>query len=310
LAVFITGGYGHIGSWIAYLFAKQGKDVILYDIKKVKLDYLDEVKDRIKFVQGDVKDFTRLSASFQKYSKKIEGIIHTAGVMGEFVNLNPYYSVKLNVIGTLNILEIARIFNINKIIYTSTGAIYDQSEKVATEESKINPPDLYAATKLSSEHIGIQYGKTFGIDFRVGRLYFVYGPGKLPSDFTYIYKMVFGILEGIEGMKNINGGDQKFDFTYVEDAARGIVLLYEKENPKENIFNIATGKSHSIREVIDIAIKYSHYSGKIKIRGGKLIKRTETLNIQKIEKETGYKPLYSLEEGIKKYSHWISRNIV
>jgi nucleoside-diphosphate-sugar epimerase len=304
----ITGGNGHIGSWIAYLLAKQNKESIIYDIKETALpDYLESVKHKITFIQGDVLDFARLTAVVKELRNKIEGIIHTVAIMGEFVPLNPHFNIKLNINGMLNILEIARIYDIKKVIYTSTGAVYGEIERMATEENLVNPPDLYAASKVSAEFIGRRYESTFGIDFRIARVYFIYGPGKLPSHFTKLHQLAFGALEGLKGLKSAMGGEQKIDFTYVEDAARGIILLSEKEDLKKKIFNIATGIPSKIEDVIRLTKQYSHFPHQVEVGKGQLMKRCEALDISRASKELGYQPRYDIEEGIRNYSNWIKK---
>jgi len=307
MAFLITGGNGHIGSWIAYLLAKENKESIVYDIKDEHQDYLETVKNKITFIQGDVLDFARLTDIVKQNRNRIEGIIHTVAIMGEFVSLNPYYNIKLNVNGMLNILEISRIFGIKKVIYTSTGAVYGEIEGVAVEENQVNPPDLYAASKVSAEFIGQRYEDKYGIDFRIARVYFVYGPGKLPSKFIRLYQLAFGALEGLKGLKSTTGGEQRIDFTHVEDAARGIILLAEKQVLERKIFNIATGTPSKIEDVVQLAKQYSHFDYDVEIGKGKLMKRCEALDISKAIDELGYQPKYNVEEGIKNYSNWIKK---
>ena len=109
MSVLVTGGNGHIGSWISYLLARKGKRVIIYDSNKNYPQYLlQELKEQLIFVHGDILDLPRLVTTFKKYENDIEGIIHTIAIMGESVQINPYQNIKLNIIGLLNILETAR----------------------------------------------------------------------------------------------------------------------------------------------------------------------------------------------------------
>jgi len=305
MSVFITGGYGHIGSWIAYLFAQSNQDVIIYDINSKCPEYLENYKEKINFIQGDVLDFAKLTKVIKEYQHDIEGIIHTSAIMAEFVPKNPYYNTMLNVTGLLNILELSRIFEIKKIVFTSTGAVYGKQSGKAKEESGINPQDLYAASKASAEFIGIQYANTFQTDFRIGRLYFVYGPGKMPSTFFTLYQLTFGILEGLKGLTSDKGSDQLLDFTYILDAAQGIYLLFKKENPKHRIYNFSSGKIYKVEEVVKLCRKYTHFSGDIFLGKGVLMDRVEGLDITRAEKDLGYQPAYGIEEGVRLYSEWI-----
>lgn len=308
MAVFITGGYGHIASWTALLLARQGQKVILYDTCRRALDYLDEVAEHISFVKGDVLDLAGLRAALEQHQTTLDGIIHTVGVMGELVLLDPHYYVTLNIMGLANVLELARVLGIKKVLYTSTGAVYGAVEGVADETQNPNPTDLYASTKISAEYLGIQYGQAFGIDFRIARLFFVYGPGKYPSQFIKLYKIAFGALEGIKDLKMDKGSDQKLDFTYVEDAARGVALLFNTKNPRHNIFNIATGQAHSVGEVLELAKQYTHFPVPVEIGPGELMRRCEALDIRRAVSELNYKPQTGLQQGIKRYADWLRDN--
>ncbi len=309
MAIFITGGYGHIGSWTALLLARQGQDIIVYDTNDDTPDCLIEIANRITFIKGDVLNFAALREAFEHHHTNIDGVVHTVATMGEFVEIDPHQNINLNVMGLVNVLELARVFEIEKVLYTSTGAVYGVVDGLPTESLPLYPTDLYASTKTSAEHIGIQYAQTFGMDFRVARLYFVYGPGKLPSRFIKLYKIAFGALEGLEGLNMDKGADQKLDFTYVEDAARGIALLFNAENLRHKVFNIATGQAHSVGEVVELAKKYTHSSVPVHVGPGELMRRSEALDIGRAAAELDYEPKVGLEEGIKRYADWLKTTL-
>lgn len=310
MAVFITGGHGHIASWTAYFLAQEGEHVILYDVNPVGPDYLYEVPKDITFIKGDVMDFPHLTDVFKRYKNEVDGIIHTVGIMGEMVIENPYGNVKLNIGGTLNMLEIARLFEISKVVYTSTGAVYGEVAGIVSEDKyPSNPSDLYGATKASCEFLGQQYANTFGLDFRIGRLYFCYGPGKFPSRFIRLYRMAFGALEGLKDLRMDKGANQKLDFTYIEDAARGIALLYQAKDLRHKTFNIATGIPNSVGKVAKLAQKYSRFPVTVELGPGELMQRCEALDISRAREELGFEPRYSLEEGIQRYADWLEKEL-
>ena len=310
MATLITGGHGHIGSWTAYLLAKEGERVIIYDTQPIPPDYLSEVSENITFIGGDVMDFPGLTQLFRQHGDEIDGIIHTVALMGEFVPENPHRNVNLNIGGLLNVLELARIFGIEKVLYTSTGAVYGAAKGTASEDKNPpNPSDLYGATKVSCEYLGGQYENTFGLDFRIARIYFVYGPGKLPSRFISLYKVAFGALEGLKELRLERGGDQKLDFTYVEDVARGVVLLYKATDLRHKIFNIATGVGNTVRKVAELAQGSTHFPVTVEIGPGKMMPRCEALDIKRAMEELGYRPNYSLQEGVKLYADWLGKMV-
>jgi nucleoside-diphosphate-sugar epimerase len=157
----------------------------------------------------------------------------------------------------LNILEVSRIFKIKKVVFTSSGAVYGNAEAPSEENTGIEPTTLYGATKAAGELLGLQYAHHWGIDFRCARLYYLYGPPARPSSYPAVIKVLFGPLEGLDHMKLEVGGDQRADFTYVKDAARGVLLLYEAGKLKHRVFNITGGKAYKFSEVLDTVKKHS-----------------------------------------------------
>lgn len=159
MAIFITGGYGHIGSWTALLLARQGQDIIVYDTNDDAPDCLIEVANRITFIKGDVLNFAALREVFEHHHTNIDGVVHTVATMGEFVEIDPRQNISLNVMGLVNVLELARVFEIEKVLYTSTGAVYGVVDGLPTESLPLYPTDLYASTKTSAEHMAFNMRK-------------------------------------------------------------------------------------------------------------------------------------------------------
>lgn len=310
MAVLITGGYGQLGSWLAYQFASQGKEVIALDTIDKSLDYLKEVKSGITFIRADVLNFSKLVEIFIQYKGKIEGVIHTVAMTADpsFYG-NPYHGLDLNLRGTINMLELARLFKVKKFLYVSSGAVYGEVKDNPSEITHpLNPGDLYGASKAASELIGKQYENHFGLDFRIARPYFFFGPGRLPSEQTQLFKSLLGPLESLPNLKLEKGADQRLGFTYVEDIARGTYLLYQAENPRYKTVNICSEEPVSFLEMVRLAQKYSDKPTSVKIGPGKLFPRGETLDISIAKKELGFHPRYSVEEGIKKYARWVREN--
>ena len=306
MAVLITGGHGHIGSYAARHLVGEGEDVILLDTNPAPPDCLQDIQDQLTFVRGSVMDYPHLADIFKRYRDRIDGIIHTVGIMGELVLENPYGNVQLNIGGTQNILEIARQFEIPKVVYTSTGAVYGAAVGHAVEGTyPVNPSDLYGATKAACEFLGRQYAAAFGFDFRISRVYFCYGPGKRPSGFIRLYRLAFGALEGLEDLKMDKGADQKLDFVFIEDAGRGTALLYAADKPAHSTYNIATGVATTVGQVAELARQYSRFEVDVELGRGMLMQRCEALDITRARRELGYEPQFDVETGIQRYAAWM-----
>ena len=309
--ILITGGNGLLGSWVSYYLAQEGKDVVSFDLKPRSFDYLEEYRDHIFFQRGDVLDWSSLVGVFQSYKDEIEGIIHTPAVMASPRYWdNPYPSTLLNVVGTLNLLELARLYKVPKFLYISSGAIYGETKDCPGELTHHpNPSDLYGASKAGAEFLTLQYGNHYGIDVRIVRPYFFFGPGYLPSEMTPVFRTLLGSLEGLKDLYLEKGGDQRLGFTYVKDTAWGTILAYKKENPAHRIFNIATDEITSFPDLAKLAQKYSDEPREAVLGPGKLFPRGETLDISLAKKELGFSPRYRMEEAVAEYATWIKKKI-
>ncbi len=323
MAVLITGGYGLLGSWLAREFAQAGDRVLLLDVAQRRIDYLEEVRDRITFLPASVLDFPRLAAIFQDRAgdragaaprgsagERIEGIIHTVAVMAtpEFW-ANPHAGVTVNVLGTLNMLEAARLFGVPKLLYVSSGAVYGELDTSPGELSHpMNPSDLYGAAKAAAEYIGRQYADQYGLDWRCARPYFFFGPGKLPSELPYLFRNLLGPLEGLEGLRLEKGADQRLGFTCVKDVARGVYLLYAAERPAQRTVNLSSEVPVAFPEMVRLARKYSARPTEVQLGPGRLFRRAETLDISIARETLGFTPRYTVEEGMREYAAWVEKN--
>jgi nucleoside-diphosphate-sugar epimerase len=305
MKVLVTGGMGHIGSWVCHTLAQKGKGVLAVGRSRRPLDYLEGLEDRIDFRKADVLDYAAIWRLFKEYRDQIEGIIHIAGLMGgpQFAK-NPHLHVRINTMGTLELLEAARTFGINRFVYISSGAVYGQGDSVPTENDPMAPSDLYGAAKASAEFFGLQYGNEFGLDFRAVRVYFAYGPGRLPSELYPLYSAVFGGLEGNTRVNLEAGADQSIDFTYIKDIANAIVLVYEAQALKHRQYNISSGTYYRIPELIDIVGRYGA-AVETEIGPGRIMPRGPSIDSSRLREELNFAPQYTFEEGVREYAEWI-----
>jgi nucleoside-diphosphate-sugar epimerase len=316
--VFITGGAGFIGAHIIRKFINNGDKVIIYDAFKQYLtinpsennfDLRQRLKDiwkDITVIRGDTlnKDFLRRSL----VEIKPDIIIHTASLpLASEAIEHTEEALDSILMSTFNILEIMRDFTHKcRLVHLSSSMVYgDFCTDEIDEDHPKDPKDIYGAFKLATEIIVRAFGKRHNIDYSIVRPSAVYGP--YDANKRVLYKFVRNALNGkpisIEG-----DGSLKLDFTYVEDAAEAIYKIALCSNCSGKAYNITRGEARSLKEAVEIILKYIPET---KIEHKPLpayIPKRGTLNIDRVMKDTGYKPEFSLEEGLKNYIEHLRNN--
>jgi nucleoside-diphosphate-sugar epimerase len=315
LSVLVTG-FGTVGVAVAISFADAGYDVTVFDSSpnknRVKIILGDIPEEKIKIVPGDIRDLSRLIDVMRKNS--IEGIVHTAALTLRSSPLTyPKAIFSVNTIGTFNILEAVRILDLEKVIYTSSGAIFGDLSPTRIKPIKEEEPvsltsrkSLYDVSKYSSELILSAYNRIYNIDSVTCRIQWVYGIGeKNPRD---IGKYLYTVLKG-DFLTEESGGDITADYSYNMDVAEGIRLIYTTRKNISRIYNLSSGQIWKLGKVVDMINKMG--PGKIEIGPGvggrfsylKDSIRSAPFDIAKAKK-LGYNPR-SMKEALKDYSDWI-----
>lgn len=314
MSVLITGGMGHVGSWVARELARMGRKVIICDaaaghFDRVAPDYLREVRENLVLESVDILDFHTMFETVHRHAGDLEGIIHgVALIAGPTFQQRPYRNISVNTLGTLNVFEICRILGVPKVVNLSSGAVYGDAPGHQTEDTPYKATDLYGATKISGELFGLQYADTYGLDVRNARLYFVYGPGKLPSHMHLVYQALFGPLEGIFDVEAPNGADQATDWTHVRDTARGVASTFLKDKVASRNFNISSGVAVSHREIVRAVAEVIGRESNVKLGPGPFVVRGAPLDISRAREELGFEPEFTdIRAGIRDYRDWLQR---
>mgnify|MGYP003968701443 FL=1 len=291
----ITGGAGFIGSHIAKQLVNTGHNVTILDnLSNGKKKNVTTIMDKIKFVNGDIRDFNLLKNTL----KNTDGVFHQAAlasVQESFVKEQEYRDV--NVGGTENILKLAKEFNF-KVVYASSSSIYGNPEKIPIKESnQKNPINPYAITKLDDESLAIKYAQ-MGVRV-IGLRYFnVFGKGQ-SKEYAGVLKL---FLEKIrDGLPpKINGDGLQFrDFVYVEDVVNANIMSMNS-NINHEFFNVGTNTSITILDLAKSIIKSSGLDIE-PIFGPALegdVQKT-IANIDLIKDKIGWKPTVFLEKWIE-----------
>ncbi len=333
----VTGGAGFIGSHLVEKLLKDGNRVINvdnfnefynYSIKvknvldstgKIQKNDEDEIKveelqDLKKLVDSgnytlEIVDITNMEILEEVFQRnKIDIVIHLAAIAGVRPSIEkPLLYEKVNIRGTMNILELMNKYNIKKFVCASSSSVYGNNEKVPFSEKDnvdraISP---YAATKKSCEVIGHSYHHLYNIDTIMLRFFTVYGPRQRPD--LAIHKFTKAITEEKE-MPFYGDGTTQRDYTYIDDIIDGILksIVYLEEN--ENIYeiiNLGESETVSLRKMVETLEKEIGKKAvlkKLSMQPGD-VNRTFA-DISKAKELIGYDPKTKFEEGIKKFVNW------
>lgn len=309
--IFITGGAGFIGTKIVELYSDNNEILIFDNLKRNSIINTDLLKNQnVRLIEGDILDFEKLKKVVSDFKPEI--VIHLAAIAGiDTVIENPVMTMKVNMIGTYNILEsiIDQIANIEKFIDFSTSEVFGSYAYKVDELSTTNLAPVgearwtYSVSKLAGEHFTHAYYKEYGLKIVTVRPFNVYGPGQIGEG--AIHNFV------VKAIKNediiIHGdGDQIRAWCYIDDFIEGISLCIEKEEAIGHTFNI--GDPRSTLTILTLAklIKQIANSKSNIVHVPKNYSDVELRipNIDKARKILGYTPKVDLDEGILKTINW------
>jgi UDP-glucuronate 4-epimerase len=313
--ILITGVAGFIGFHLARKLLEKGDSEII-GIDNLNDYYSVLLKNkRISILEGyggfrfEKKDFSSWGDMLD-LSKKYDFdlIIHLGAQAGVRHSLSdPWRYILYNDMGTLNIFELARKKNIDKVIYASSSSVYGGNEKIPySEEDRTDSPiSLYAATKKSNELLAHSYSHIYGINSIGLRFFTVYGEYGRPD--MAFWKFTRNILLD-EPIDVYNYGKMMRDFTYVDDITDGISACIDKDLEYE-IFNLGNGNPVNLEHAIELIEKYTGKKAERNYMGMQPgdIERTWA-DISKAEKLLGYHPKTSIEIGLKRFVDWFKEN--
>ena len=234
-----------------------------------------------------------------KLKNNFSKIIHMAALSDvDYCNNNPVKCYEVNVDGTKKMLELARKKDA-EFIFLSSSHIYGNSKKKSLAETESNSPlSHYASSKKISEILCETYSLTYGLDIRVARIFSVYGPNSSKSN------LIFNIINQVKYNSQITLGNTtpKRDFIFIDDLISGLLNIVNSKKKGFNVYNLGTGKSTSISDLVDLILKFSNKKMSIKSKKNK-IRQNDVLNvcanISKMKFHFNWKPKISLKKGLE-----------
>lgn len=263
LPVLVTGGCGFIGSHICETLVTLGAQVtVLDDLSSGTLANIEHIKDKIRFIHASVTDRHMCLEATQGQQL----IFHLAALVSvpESVK-NPVLCHEINSSGTHNMLEAARINNVRKIVFSSSAAVYGSTESICSEDMPCNPESPYGYSKYIAELLCQQYSRVYGLETVILRYFNVYGPRQNPHNaYAGVVAKFNHQMEHDAPITIFGNGLQTRDFIHVNLVVQANLTLAMTHMPQGTIFNIATGKSMTLLQLIDqLRKQYPRYDQQI-----------------------------------------------
>ncbi len=316
MKILITGGKGFIGSKIVEILCKDGHQLTIIDNEDTygimtnnELQKLFEWRTRnwidkkIYYIKGDVLD--RLTC-LKAFSHHPDIVIHLATYpRAKIVDNDPIAGIPKVINTTTNLLWHAEKFGVKKFVYVSSSMVYGDFSDGMKEDGKTKPKNLYGEAKLTGERMVKLFSKRDNLNYNIIRPSEVYGPGDMPD------RVVHKFFQRAMNNQTItlHNGQNKVDFTYRKDAARGIVLA--ALSPVSNVsFNITAGNATSLRILAEKIIQLTNSESDIEDIGDHVLYPSRgTLDIQRAKDLLDYQPEYTLDKGLQSYYEWLQNKI-
>jgi nucleoside-diphosphate-sugar epimerase len=233
-------------------------------------------------------------------------IIHMASFPRQkVVNANPQLGSRAMSEGLLNLLENAKKHSVKKFLYISSSMVYGDFTDDVTEDAVCRPQGQYGIMKLAGEWLVRDYTRSSGMAHTIIRPSAVYGP--LDVEDRVIAKFMLTAMRG--GVLKVNGAGETLDFTYVDDAAAGIVSAALNHSTDNKTYNITKSHSRSLLDAAELAVKIVG-KGTIEVRDKDAdFPSRGALNIDAARRDFNYDPKVDVEEGFQKYYEWLNNSV-
>jgi len=301
--ILVTGGAGFIGAALVERLGRRGDKVIAFD--QHSNPALDKAMARfpdICFEPGDIVEWPHIADVMQRHQPKT--VVHCAAIVGVVNSLaSPLQTMRVNVEGSLNVLNAMRLTGARRFINVSTEEVYGPFQSpMIDEDHPCLPTKPYGISKFAVERLAADFAGAHGMEAVNLRVCWVYGATLPRPRAPKIF--IDAALEG-RPLHLPSGGDFRVDHTYIDDVVEGIVLGIDADRLSHDAYHIATGVAPSLHEIVamikdrlpdaDISIGPGNYS---------FVPNVETVrkgafDITRARDELGYSPRYPIEKGIE-----------
>lgn len=300
--VLITGGAGFIGSHVVEEFLNAGYQVTILDnLRTGDLQNILHVKDKVTFVEGDIRDADLVSSLIDSST----AVVHLAALISVPESIeNPVLAHDINVTGMHTVLDAARRQNAICFVGASSAAVYGTKAPVPTPENTTHAPNSpYGLHKSINEQYGKLFSELYGVKVRFLRFFNVYGPRqKAEGGYASVIPAFIKKIRMNEAAVINGSGEISRDFIHVRDVAKALFLVVENLSSTQgfDVYNVATGKPTSLDTLWNTLCKVSNKELEASYgeeRPGDI--KISIADITKIQTDLKYEAKISLEEGLR-----------
>ena len=312
--ILVTGGLGLIGHNVVRRLQAQGHTVSIIDTKtnydiipQEEIDHLiaqrSQGLDLTKYHCLDIVNKWTIELCFSV--DKPEIVIHMASFPRQkVVNAHPGRGSRTMSEGLLNLLDHSNTYDVRKFIYISSSMVYGDFKDDVTEDAECHPQGQYGILKLAGEWLVKDHARRTNLAYTIIRPSAVYGP--LDVEDRVISKFILNAMRGIP--LRVNGAGETLDFTYVDDAADGIVAAALSDRTDNKTYNITKSHSHSLLDAANLAVKVAG-KGEIIVGNRDLdFPSRGALNIDAARRDFGFDPKVDVAEGFQNYYNWLKND--
>jgi len=308
MKILVTGGAGFIGSHLCEKYTKEGHTVLCLDNffngNLANIRHLLNYKN-FKLINGDIRDFDTL----EKLMPGVDAICHLAAqIHVDRSIIEPKLTYDVNVLGTQNILEAARMYDVEKVVYVSSSEVYGTAEFVPmTEDHPLSAPHPYGASKIAADRMCHAYAQTYQMDIAIIRPFNAFGPRQKDTGYGGVISIFVKRVQNGAPPIVYGDGNQTRDYTYVADLVDALDLILKHTEPITSPINIGTGREVRIIDLANMIIELASPRSRIKPvfvepRPGE-VQRLLADN-SRARQLLGWTPKYSLEDGLIKLIEW------
>ena len=312
MAALVTGGTGFVGSNIVRTLAQRGHTVVCHDLVapgNLVMDYLGHWASKVTFIQGDILDREDVARAGDY---EIDKIVHAAVFTGILPNIESdqgHSIAEINVMGTTNLLELARRVRPERFLYVSSVSVYGDGrdpDDVLHEDDRLYPRTLYALTKYASELLTRRYGELHGFQTVSVRLGTPYGPMERVTGHRAnqsLMKEWTGYVVRGEPIE-VSHRAQGQALTYVADIAGGICSVLDAPSLSHDVYNNSSTEWNTLGEMLDMIRELRPDLRVVDVSDEGPVESGNRMDVTRLREDVGFVPEYDTASGIRHYLEW------